>query len=150
MPTFAQNCNGFCPVGSVTTSVKGKQLAPPGGKQPYEKGIKAATRALHIDRTEAQRAVKIDKLSPEAKQAARDRPSADEIAALRRTAENPLTLPSERVEARRPLVDLGEMPQRRMSSKEKPYALAVAREMLREMGCHSGGTYAKHRLSSKF
>ena len=63
-----------------------------------------------------------------------DQMTADEIAKLRRAAENPLARPSERVEARRRLVDLGEMPQRRMSSKEKPHALAVAREMLREMG----------------
>jgi len=58
----------------------------------------------------------------------------DVIAELRRTAENPLARPSERVEARRRLVEMGEMPQRRMSSKEMPYALAGAREMLREMG----------------
>ena len=57
----------------------------------------------------------------------------DEIAALRRTAENRLARPSERVEARRRLVEMGEMPQRRMSGKEKPYALAGAREMLREL-----------------
>ncbi|WP_288037271.1 hypothetical protein [Acidiphilium sp.] len=63
-----------------------------------------------------------------------DQMTDDEIAALRRTAENPLARPSERVEARRRLVELGETPQRRISSKEKPHALAVAREMLREMG----------------
>ena len=63
-----------------------------------------------------------------------DQMTDDETAELRRTAENPLARPSERVEARRRLVELGEMPQRRISSKEKPYALAVAREMLREMG----------------
>lgn len=37
-----------------------------------ESGINAATRELGIDRTEAQRAVKIDSLTDEAKQAARD------------------------------------------------------------------------------
>ncbi|MFT2095680.1 hypothetical protein ACMS1Z_13615 [Acidiphilium multivorum] len=63
-----------------------------------------------------------------------DQMTDDEIAKLRRTAENPLARPSERVEARRRLAELGETPQRRMSSKEKPYALAVAREMLRDMG----------------
>ncbi len=36
-----------------------------------------------------------------------------EIAELRRTAENPLVRPSERVEARRRLADLGEVPARR-------------------------------------
>ncbi len=63
-----------------------------------------------------------------------DQMTADEIAKLRRAAENPLARPSERVEARRRLAELGETPQRRIRRKEKPYALAVAREMLREMG----------------
>ena len=57
-----------------------------------------------------------------------------EIAELRRVAENPLVRPSERVEARRKLVEAGAVPQGRIKSKDKPYALAVAREMLREMG----------------
>ncbi|WP_287799265.1 hypothetical protein [Acidiphilium sp.] len=48
------------------------QLAPhrKAGQQPG--GINAATRELGIDRTEEQRAVKIDGLTPEAKQAARE------------------------------------------------------------------------------
>lgn len=46
---------------------KGAQVAPPGGKQPHDKGIKAATRELGIERTEAQRATKIDAITPEAK-----------------------------------------------------------------------------------
>lgn len=41
------------------TAEKGAQLAPPGGPQPHDKGIKAAVRELGIDRTQAQRAVKI-------------------------------------------------------------------------------------------
>ncbi len=57
-----------------------------------------------------------------------------EIAELRRTAENPLARPSERVEARRRLVDLGIVPGRRISGKDKSYALYAAREMLNEMG----------------
>ena len=57
-----------------------------------------------------------------------------EIAELRRTAEDPLVRPSERVEARRRLVELGEVRQRRISGKNRSYALAVAREMLRDMG----------------
>ncbi len=57
-----------------------------------------------------------------------------EIAELRRVAENPLVRPSERVEARRKLAEMGEVRQRRISGKDKPYALAAAREMLREMG----------------
>ncbi|ACI98702.1 hypothetical protein [Rhodospirillum centenum] len=54
------------------TADKGAQVAPPGGRQPHDKGIKAAVRELGIDRTEAQRAVKIAAISDEAKQAARD------------------------------------------------------------------------------
>src|SRR5262249_49347502 len=51
----------------LTEERKGAQLAPPGGQQPYDKGIKAAVRELGVERTEAQRAVKIDSLTPEAK-----------------------------------------------------------------------------------
>lgn len=54
----------------LTEERKGAQLAPPGGRQPHEKGIKAAVRELGIERTEAQRAVKIDAIAPEAKEAA--------------------------------------------------------------------------------
>lgn len=44
------------------------QLAPPaGGRQPRNEGIRAASRELGIERTEAQRAVKVASLSPEAK-----------------------------------------------------------------------------------
>ncbi len=59
--------------------------------------------------------------------------SAAEIEQLRRTAENPLARPSERVEARRRLVELGEIPGRRLFGDEKRRALYAAREMLREM-----------------
>lgn len=58
----------------------------------------------------------------------------DEIAELRRTAENPLARPSERVEARRKLVELGEVRQRRMGGRERQDAMSVARAMLQEMG----------------
>jgi len=47
------------------------QLAPPGGKQPRDQGINAAVRELGIERTEAQRSVKIAGLMPEAKAEAR-------------------------------------------------------------------------------
>ncbi|CAG4903267.1 unnamed protein product [Acidocella sp. C78] len=57
-----------------------------------------------------------------------------EIAELRRVAENQLVRPSERVEARRKLVEMGEVRQRRISAKDKSYALIEARQMLREMG----------------
>lgn len=52
------------------TAEKGAQHAPPGGKQLHDKGIKAAVRELGIDRTEAQRAVKIASITPEARKAA--------------------------------------------------------------------------------
>jgi ParB-like chromosome segregation protein Spo0J len=43
------------------------QLEPPGGKQPKERGIRKAAKELGIDRADAQRAVKIASLTPEAK-----------------------------------------------------------------------------------
>lgn len=57
-----------------------------------------------------------------------------EIAELRHTAENPLARPSERIEARRKLVELGAIPGRRLFGDDKRRALYAAREMLREMG----------------
>lgn len=51
---------------------KGAQVAPPGGAQPNDKGIKAASRELGIERTAAQRATKVAGLSPEAKAAAKE------------------------------------------------------------------------------
>ena len=57
---------------SLTAEREGAQLAPPGGRQPHSKGIKAAVSELGIDRTQAQRAVKIASITPEAKVAARD------------------------------------------------------------------------------
>ncbi|HQT74084.1 MAG TPA: hypothetical protein PLX84_09090 [Acidiphilium sp.] len=57
-----------------------------------------------------------------------------EIAELRRTAENPLVRPSERVEARRKLMELGAIPGRRLFGDDKRRALYAARDMLREMG----------------
>jgi hypothetical protein len=57
-------------------------------------------------------------------------PGEAEIDRLRRTAENPLARPSERIEARRRLADLGEVPARRLAGDEKRAALHVARRML--------------------
>ena len=57
---------------SLTAEREGAQLAPPGGRQPHSKGIKAAVSELGIDRTQAQRAVKIASITEEAKEAARD------------------------------------------------------------------------------
>ncbi len=57
----------------LTNDEVGQLAQPlPGGKQPADKGISAATRKLGVERTEARRAIKIDSISPEAKQAARE------------------------------------------------------------------------------
>lgn len=69
------------------TEEKGGQVAhPSGGKQPHDKGISAATRELGIERTEARRSVKIDNLTPEAKQAAVETGRADSQSALLQAA----------------------------------------------------------------
>jgi len=51
---------------------KAAQLAPPGGKQQREEGIRAASRELGLKRREVQRAVKIAGITPEAKRIAFD------------------------------------------------------------------------------
>lgn len=73
----------------LTEEKKGAQLAPPGGHQPYDKGIKSAVRDLGIDRTEAQRAIKIASLSDEAKDAARAEGLDDNQSALLKAAAAP-------------------------------------------------------------
>jgi hypothetical protein len=51
---------------------KGAEPRPPsGGKQPNDKGIKAASRELGIARTNVQQSVKIAAIAPEAKETAR-------------------------------------------------------------------------------
>ncbi len=52
-----------------------------------------------------------------------------EIAELRRVAESPLVRPSERVEARRKLVEAGAVPQGRIKSEDKPTCLAYLCEL---------------------
>ncbi len=52
-------------------------------------GINAAVRELGIERNEAQRAVKIDRITPEAKEAAREAGIADNQSALLRVAAAP-------------------------------------------------------------
>ena len=51
------------------TGEKVAQVAPPGGRQPRDQGIRSAVRDLGIDRTEAQRSIKTARIAPEAKQA---------------------------------------------------------------------------------
>jgi ParB-like chromosome segregation protein Spo0J len=84
--------------------LKPAQLAPksktetnPRGSGRLEGGINAAVRELGIDRTEAQRAVKIAGLSPEAKAAAQEHHFDDNQTALLKAAKEPT--PEAQVEA---------------------------------------------------
>jgi ParB family transcriptional regulator, chromosome partitioning protein len=54
----------------LTEEQKGEQIAPPGGVQPRDTGIKATARALGISKEEVQRAAKIDSITLQAKNAA--------------------------------------------------------------------------------
>ena len=47
------------------------QVATPGGKQPNDEGIRAASRELGLDKDAVHRATKIASISEEAKEAAR-------------------------------------------------------------------------------
>jgi ParB family chromosome partitioning protein len=54
------------------TAAKVGQVDPPlGGTQPAEKGIRKVARELNLERKDAERAVKVASISPEAQQAAR-------------------------------------------------------------------------------
>lgn len=57
----------------VELADKVAQLAPPGGVQPNDTGIRKATRDLGVERTSIQRAMRVAALTPEAKEAARQR-----------------------------------------------------------------------------
>jgi hypothetical protein len=61
---------------------------PKGGRGKKD-GLSAATRELGIERTEAQRSIKIDAIAPEAKQAATDAGLADNQSALLKIAAEP-------------------------------------------------------------
>ena len=56
----------------LTAEKKGAQLAPPGGSQPNEAGIKATAKELGIPKREVQRSEKIASISDDAKAAARE------------------------------------------------------------------------------
>jgi uncharacterized ParB-like nuclease family protein len=66
----------------LTVERKGGQSAPPGGAQPHDLGIKAASRELGIERTDVKRAVRVGSLSEEAKDAARETGMDDNRSAL--------------------------------------------------------------------
>jgi hypothetical protein len=82
----------------LTGDKQGAQVAPPGGKQPHSKGIKAAVRDLGIDRTDAQRSMKIASIAPEAKEAARAAGLDDNQAALLEVARAPAAEQVQKVE----------------------------------------------------
>ena len=71
----------------LTEEKQSAQLAPKGpvGHRP-QGGINAAVRELGIDRTQAQRAVKIAAITPEAKAAAREAGIANNQSALLKVA----------------------------------------------------------------
>jgi ParB/RepB/Spo0J family partition protein len=93
---------------------KEAQLAPPGGKQPHEKGIKAAVREIGVDRTEAQRALKIDAIVPEAKEAAVEAGLADNQSALLEVAKVPAAEQTAKVE------DLARHREKRRTGRPQP------------------------------
>ena len=55
----------------LSDETKVAQVAPPGGRQPLEQGIRAAARELGIERTQAQRAQKVAGLDDETKEEAK-------------------------------------------------------------------------------
>jgi ParB-like chromosome segregation protein Spo0J len=57
----------------VRDSEKGGQVAPPGGQQPYERGIKKAAKALGFSREEVRRSLDIAAISEEAKEKAKEK-----------------------------------------------------------------------------
>jgi len=65
------------------------QVAPKMDRGRPEAGINKAARELGVDRTDAQRAVKVAGLAPEAKEAARDAGLADNRTALLQAAKEP-------------------------------------------------------------
>ena len=67
----------------------GQNDHPLGGQQPHSTGVSAASRDPGIDRTAVRRAVKVDNLSPEAKQAAVDAGLDDNRSALLKAAKEP-------------------------------------------------------------
>jgi ParB family chromosome partitioning protein len=73
----------------TTATSRGRKNAPPGGAQPHEKGIKAAVRDLGLERTDVQRAIKIDAITPEAKAAAKEADLDDNQSALLKVASEP-------------------------------------------------------------
>ena len=92
----------------LTEGVSAQVAAKPQGGRP-EGGVRAAARELGVDEDDARRAVKVDSLSPEAKQAARDAGLDGNRSALLAAAKE--TTPEKQVEAlvkRRP-IDQGKL-----------------------------------------
>lgn len=73
----------------LAAAAKVGQVDPPGGRQPRDRGLRAAVRDLGIERMEVRRAVKIDSLAPEAKEEARALSLDDNQTALLKAAREP-------------------------------------------------------------
>jgi ParB-like chromosome segregation protein Spo0J len=59
-------------VQGILQGVEGVQVAPPGGAQPHDRGIKKAAKALGFTRDEVRRSLKIDGISEAAKTKAKE------------------------------------------------------------------------------
>jgi ParB-like chromosome segregation protein Spo0J len=60
-------------IGLVLENAKEVQLAPPGGQQPHDRGIKKAAKALGLSRDEVRRSLDIAAISEEAKEKAKEK-----------------------------------------------------------------------------
>jgi ParB-like chromosome segregation protein Spo0J len=74
-------------VQGVLQGAEGVQLAPPGGEQPHDRGIKKAAKALGFTRDEVRRALKIDGICEAAKTKAKELGLDDNQSALLKIAE---------------------------------------------------------------
>jgi|ERR1700730_3872349 len=73
-------------VQGVLPDGKGVQVAPPGGEQPHDRGIKKAAKALGFTRDEVRRSLKIDGISEAAKTKAKELGLDDNQSALLKIA----------------------------------------------------------------
>src|ERR1700730_1516200 len=74
-------------VQGILQDAKGVQLAPPGGEQPHDRGIKKAAKALGFTRDEVRRSLKVDGISEAAKTKAKELGLDDNQSALLKIAE---------------------------------------------------------------
>jgi hypothetical protein len=74
-------------VQGVLQGAEGVQVAPPGGQQPHDRGIKKAAKALGFTRDEVRRSLKIDGICEAAKTKAKELGLDDNQSALLKIAE---------------------------------------------------------------